>query len=93
MDISYSIQYAQAVVEKDIPKLSAQEKKVIRSAIEQKLTQHPEVFGKPLRYSLKGARSFRVGDYRVIFCITKKIVTIYAIQHRSVVYKNTKKRL
>jgi lipocalin len=38
-------------------------------AIKTKLTTHPFELGKPLRYSLRGARRLRIGDYRVIYRI------------------------
>ncbi|MFA5842143.1 MAG: type II toxin-antitoxin system RelE/ParE family toxin [Candidatus Gracilibacteria bacterium] len=82
----FKIQYAEAVVREDIPKLSKMMKVRIREAIEEKLTTHPEQFGKPLRRSLRGYRKLRVGDYRVIFRIEGFYVKIFRIQHRSVVY-------
>jgi len=69
MEIKFRLQYEISVVKEDIPRLSHPAKKQIKKAIEQKLTTKPEVFGKPLRRSLKGYRSLRVGDYRVIFRI------------------------
>ena len=44
--------------------------------------------GKPLRYSFKGHRRLRVGDYRIIFRVnlTQRIVTIVAIKHRKDIY-------
>jgi mRNA-degrading endonuclease RelE of RelBE toxin-antitoxin system len=47
---------------------------------------HPLEFGKPLRYSLKGTRRLRVGDYRVIFIIEKDAVLVVKIGHRRDVY-------
>ena len=45
-------------------------------------------FGKPLRYSLKGARSLRAGDYRVVFAIERDdVVLIVKIGHRRDVYE------
>ena len=89
----FEIQYHRDVVRKDIPQLSEEWKEIIRQAIEQKLTTQPEIFGKPLHASLKGYRKLRIGSYRVIFKIEKVIVKILTVQHRSVVYKNAKKRL
>ena len=91
--MSFEIQYHQVVVSEDIPKLSQEWRDTIKSSIEKKLTTSPEVFGKPLRHSLKGYRKLRVGDYRVIFRIEKDTVKVFAIQHRSVVYKTLKKRM
>lgn len=91
--MSFEIRYHEAVVREDIPKLSSEWKETIRISIERKLTEHPEVFGKPLRHSARGYRKLRVGDYRVIFRMEKNLVKIVVIQHRSVVYKILKKRL
>lgn len=93
MEINFGIRYDLAVVREDIPKLAKKNKTQIKRAIEAKLTTRPDVFGKPLRQSLKGLRKLRVGDYRVIFQIAKKQITIYAIQHRSVVYRAMTKRV
>ncbi len=89
----FKIQYQQSVVEKDIRKLPKTIKERIKSAIETKLMEQPEVYGKPLRRSLKGYRKLRVGDYRIIFRIENDKVKIFIIQHRSVVYKKSKIRL
>ena len=93
MGVSFALFYHQDVVQKDIPKLSEQDRKRIKKAIEGKLSTAPEQFGKPLRRSLKGYRKLRVGDYRIIFHIEKKNVMILAIQHRSVVYKQSEQQL
>jgi mRNA interferase RelE/StbE len=86
--LKYRIQYLASVVATDIPRLSKPAQSRIRRAIETKLTSHPIEFGKPLRYSLKGARSLRVGEYRVIFTIeTDGVALIVKIGHRADVYK------
>ena len=60
----------------------------IRRAIETKLTTHPFELGKPLRYSLRGARRLRVGDYRVIYRIEPpNTVLVMKIGHRREVYE------
>ncbi len=74
------------VIKEDIPKLSKTDKSRIRKAIKEKLETSPEIFGKPLRNSLKGYRSLRVGDYRVIFRIDKNKVLVFAVMHRKFVY-------
>lgn len=91
--MNFEIQYHEFVFREDIPKLSKTMKERIRCVIEEKLAMHPEIFGKPLRRSLKGYRKLRVGDYRIIFCIDGKIVKIFIIQHRSVVYGMSSKRI
>jgi mRNA-degrading endonuclease RelE of RelBE toxin-antitoxin system len=86
---NFAIAYLDSVVESDIPDLPIKAKGIIKKAIEQRLSIDPVGFGKPLRYSLKGLRRLRVGDYRVIYSIDidKTVVTITAIKHRKVVYE------
>ncbi len=88
----FKIIYHPLVVRDDIPKLSAEWKAKIQKTIEERLIINPEVYGKPLRRSLKGFRKLRVGDYRVIFLLEKNLIKIFIIQHRSVVYDQINKR-
>ncbi|MCL5436649.1 MAG: type II toxin-antitoxin system RelE/ParE family toxin [Candidatus Dependentiae bacterium] len=86
----YRIVYLDDVVKKDIPALDGAAKRGIRRAIEERLMKDPVVFGKPLRYSLKGHRRLRVGDYRVVYRIDeeKEVVVIVAIKHRRDIYED-----
>ena len=93
MGLIFDVFYHIDVVAIDIPKLSTSDKNKIKKAIEEKLIYHPEIFGKPLRRSLKGYRKLRVGDYRVIYRIEGKKVKIFCIGHRSVVYQKADKRI
>lgn len=45
--------------------------------------------GKPLKYKLKGKYSLRVGAYRIIYQVERKIVTVYVLEigHRSDIYR------
>ena len=90
--MSFLVHYQQQVVKEDIPALPKKERTRIRKAIEDKLATHPEVFGKPLRRSLKGYRKLRVGDYRVIFRIESTTIKIFVFAHRSVVYEDYENR-
>lgn len=90
--MSFDITYHELVVKEDIPRLPSIWRAKIKRAIEERLTVYPEIYGKPLRQSLKEYRKLRIGDYRVIFRIKGKIVKIFIIQHRSVVYKMIQKR-
>ncbi len=85
--MSYEILYVDKVVKHDIPKISGIYKHRIKTAIETKLAQEPDLYGKPLRRSLKGYYKQRVGDYRVIFRIENNKVKIFVIAHRRVVYE------
>jgi len=91
--MSFEILYHEHVVSQDIPKLSKEWQMRVEESITNKLTFRPEIFGKPLRSSLKGYRKLRVGDYRVVFRIQGNTVKVFAIKHRSVVYEVLKKRI
>jgi len=85
--VNYRIEYLESVVRDDIPRLSNTNKKQIKAVIEKKLRTHPIEFGKPLRYSLKGARRLRVGDYRVIYRIEPSDrVLMVKIGHQREIY-------
>ncbi len=82
------IVYAREVVKSHIPNLSESVRSIIIKAIEKKLVVDPYLFGKPLKGSLKGLRSLRIGDYRVIYKIGEKTVYVVAIGHRSNCYES-----
>ncbi len=85
---NYSVEYLQVVPKDDIPNLPSSTRKQIKKAIEERPMIDPIGFGKPLRYSLKGHHSLRVGDYRIVYkidAIHHKIIII-AIKHRKDVY-------
>lgn len=88
----FEITYHKKIVD-DISIVSTSNKLAIKKAIKEKLTTEPEFFGKPLRFSLAGLRSLRVGDYRVVFQLKKKEVFVVLIAHRSVVYVLAGKRI
>ncbi len=87
--MKYRIEYLESVVRKDIPSLSATAKRRIRTAIDRKLGSYPIELGKPLRYSFRGARRLRVGDYRVIYRVeSPDVVVVIKIGHRREVYED-----
>ncbi len=89
MEIKYQIDYLEDVVEEHIPNLPVTVKRIIQRAIEERLMIDPVRLGKPLRYSLKGHRRLRVGDYRVVYRAHQDlpVVTIVAIKHRKDIYE------
>ena len=89
----FNVTYHHLVVDDDIPKLPNEWKERVRRAIEERLMTQPDLYGKPLRRSLKGYRKLRVGDYRIVFRIEKNTVRILIIQHRSEVYQQAEKRI
>lgn len=87
LGVTWQVEYLESVVRKDIPRLSTTAGRRIRKAIETRLMTQPLRFGKPLRYSLVGARRLRVGDYRVIYRIEPPdTVLLLKIGHRRDVY-------
>ncbi len=84
----FQIEYLDTVVKEDIPSLPVTVRERVKRAIETRLSADPVGLGKPLRYSFKGHRRIRVGDYRIIYRVDndKKMVTIILIKHRKHVY-------
>jgi mRNA interferase RelE/StbE len=71
----------------DIPKLDARSKTMIKRAIEERLTTHPELYGRLLRRSLKGYWKLRVGGYRIVFKLLENKILVLAIVDRKTVYQ------
>ena len=88
----YKLKYHPKVKESDLPKIDAKNRDRIKRAIEKRLTEHPEIYGKPLQRTLKGYWKLRVGDYRVVFKVSSDDILIFGIIHRKEVYKLIKKR-
>ena len=93
MAVAFEIVYHHEVVHEDIPRIGGAWRLKIKSAIEEKLVTHPDVYGKPLRRSLRGYRKLRVGDYRIIFRIDGTRIKVFVIAHRSVVYTLIESRI
>ncbi|HEY4474103.1 MAG TPA: type II toxin-antitoxin system RelE/ParE family toxin [Candidatus Paceibacterota bacterium] len=93
MEIRYSLTLHPAVIAHDLPKLDVFLRQSIRDAVREKLGTNPELYGKPLRYVLKGCRTFRVGDYRVVFQMRGRVIYIIAIVHRRSGYGSIAERL
>ena len=91
--MEYNLIYHPDVKKVDLPKIDAKNKSMIRRAIEERLTTSPEIYGKPLRRSLKGYWKLRVGDYRIVFKIAGSDLMILAIINRKAVYPKSEKRL
>ena len=93
MAVKYSLLYHPLVVSRDIPCLDARWQGRVKKAIISKLTTRPDLFGVPLRQSLKSYRKLRVGDYRIIYRIEGGVVKILIIGHRSDVYTVAEARI
>jgi len=89
----YEISYWSVVVRKDLPRIDGVWRDIIKQAIAGKLAINPNLFGTPLRQTLRGYRKLRIANYRVIYRIERREVKIIAIGHRSEVYKEMMKRI
>jgi len=99
----YKLKYHPNVKKFDLPKIDVKNRNRIKRAIEERLTTHPEIYGKPLQRTLKGYGKplqrtlkgywkLRVGDYRVVFKVSSDDILIFGIIHQKEVYKLIKKR-
>ncbi|MCF7905866.1 type II toxin-antitoxin system RelE/ParE family toxin [Candidatus Gracilibacteria bacterium] len=91
----FSVVFHKKVLQEDLRKIDTFSLRVIQKMIHSKLKKDPFLYGKPLRKSLVGLRSLRVGNYRVIYKIQNKEIKIYVmvIAKRSIVYDLAEKRM
>lgn len=82
---SYKVVYSEYALG-DIARLDPAVRVRIRRAIEGKLTDNPELHGKPLHHPLSGMWTLRVNDWRITFAVRGMTVTIFAVFHRSTGY-------
>lgn len=87
--ITYKLLYT-ARAQKDISKLDPSVRKIVKNALE-RISNDPSL-GKPLTHSLKGYYSFRISDYRIIYEISSKDITllVVAVGHRRNIYEKLK---
>jgi len=76
--MKWEITYHKAV-EQDLKSLGSFAAKRILRAIDAKLSQAPLNFGHPLTGNLSPFRKLRVGDYRVVYQVTNRQVTVYVL--------------
>ena len=74
-------------------KLDPELRRRVRAALEV-LRQDPER-GKPLQLTLKGLRSWRTGDFRIVYRIDRAriVILVIALGHRRDVYTRLRQRL
>ena len=85
-----------SVFDKDIKKLDRQVSQRIIEKMEA-LANSPELLKYRVKYmpnDLEGLQKYRIGDWRVLFWLDKgkNELVLYAVDHRSQVYKKLKKR-
>ena len=90
--MAYLLVYHADVEKVDLPRIDEKNKSMIKRAIEERLTTQPEIYGKPLQRTLKGYWKLRVGEYRIVYKISKTEILILGIIHRREVYERMEKR-
>ncbi len=75
--------------EEDLSRIDRAVTKRVIDKIEWFCQNVDHVVREPLTGKFKGKNKLRVGDWRIIYSIkqSSKIITIYAVEHRSKVYK------
>ncbi len=78
---------------RDIRKLDPQVRRRVSKAL-QRLAEEP-LRGKPLQLNLRGLRSYRTADYRIIYRVVDDVleILVIAVGHRREVYDRIKSRL
>ncbi len=89
---SYNIIYHPDIPQ-DVARIPKNIRQIIARAIDERLGTDPVQFGEPLRRGLQGFRKLRVGDYRIIYQISKQTVEILLIGDRKDVYKMAPRRV
>lgn len=77
----------------DMPSIPKADQDAIRDAINKKLSNYPELFGRKLRGKLKDYWKLRVGNYRVGYIPERDRVIIKAIGNRKDIYRLMERRL
>ena len=93
MAAAYSVNYRPQVEADDLPIIPRNLVARILRAVETRLMTEPSRYGQRLRRSLSGLWKLRVGDYRVVYELRGRTVTVWAIRHRKEVYSEVEKRL
>ncbi len=90
--MAWTILYA-ASAARTLRKLDPQIRRRVRAALDQ-LARDPER-GKPLQLTLKGLRSWRTGDYRIVYRVveTRVEILVVAVGHRREVFDRLRDRL
>ena len=91
--MAFNLIYHADVQKVDLPRIDEKNKTMIKRAIEERLTTKPEVYGKPLLRTLKGYWKLRVGEYRIVFRISRDDLRIFGIIHRKRVYQDIGRRI
>ncbi len=90
--MSWELSYTTAAA-RSIRKLDPATRRQVKAAVE-RLAEAPDR-GKPLQLTLKGLRSWRTGDWRIVYRTTRERleILVVAVGHRREVYDALRERL
>jgi len=88
----FEIRYHENVAD-DLEKIPKSIKKRIATAINNRLAVAPEQYGRKLQRTLAGLWKIRVGDYRIVYEISGKTITVWGVRHRKNIYPKVEKRI
>jgi mRNA interferase RelE/StbE len=88
--VTWTLRYAASAV-RSLRKLDPQVQRRMKAALEE-LAETPER-GKPLQMTLEGLRSWRTGDFRIVYRVLEDRIEILvlAIGHRRDVYERVRR--
>jgi mRNA interferase RelE/StbE len=89
--VKYEVDYPKKILKRDFLPLSPEIRKKIKKLIEDKIAANPFKVGKPLSGKLKGYRSLRTRDCRIVYRINiaeHKIIPA-SVGYRKNVYDKT----
>jgi mRNA interferase RelE/StbE len=76
--MTWTVSYHPDVAE-DLENVGPAAARRIMRAIDSKLTKSPLQFGAPLSGNLANFRKLRIGDYRVVYQVEEKKVTVFVL--------------
>lgn len=95
--MTWAVEFHPLVGDRDLPSLDGAGRARVLKAIREKLAVDPEAYGERLRAELHGYWKLRVGEYRVIYEIRKKLITVLVLKigyrRDDEVYRQMSKRL
>ena len=83
----YVLRYHPDVARLDVPRIGGAARLRVARAIEDRLVQGPDQYGKPLRGTVKGLWSLRIGDYGAVYQIDGGGVHVLRVGHRREAYE------
>ena len=74
------------LIAKDTAGINRDIQRRLAKAVQERLSTHPESYGKPLRGSLAGYWTLRVCNFRIVYRIVKREAWIFAVIDRRDIY-------